>query len=250
LKISVITVCFNSEKTIGYTLESFFSQTHIEKEIVIIDGVSTDRTLDIVRSFPQQNIIIISEPDRGMYDAANKGLRLFTGAAVGFLNSDDRFHDATVLSNIADVLEKFDMVSANLDFVRDHDTREVLREWRGSPYKQGAFRRGWMPAHPTFYVRRYVAEIVGFFDSRFKIAADYDWMLRAHELHSFHSTHLKRVVVDMKVGGKSTSDLSSWIQHNIEALHSRRRWLGSGLVDYALFAKPIQKLPQFRRTRT
>jgi glycosyltransferase involved in cell wall biosynthesis len=231
-------------QTIGYTLESFFRQTHYDKELVIIDGGSTDDTLDIVTSFPQDKVTLISEPDQGMYDAANKGLRLYTGDAVGMLNSDDRYHDHRVLEDIAAALDKAQMVSGNLDFVRDHATHEILRRWRGTAYWKGAFRRGWMPPHPTFYVRREVAQVIGEFDLKFRTAADYDWMLRAYEVHSFSSEFLDRVMVDMKIGGKSTSSVSSHLRHNFEALQSRRLRLGTAAVDYALLAKPLGKIHQ------
>lgn len=245
MKISVVTVCLNAAQTIHYTVESFLAQTHWDKELVVIDGGSSDGTLDVVRSFRSENIKLIVEPDRGMYDAANKGLRGFAGDAVGFLNADDRFHGENSLSEIAAALEDADLVSGNLNFVRDHGARKVTRRWRGTPYRRGSFRRGWMPAHPTVYTRRHVVEIVGLYDTTYRVAADYDWMLRAYELHEFRSTFIDKVLVDMMAGGASTVNLRSHINHNLEALASRRRWLGSGTADYALIAKPLRKITQF-----
>jgi glycosyltransferase involved in cell wall biosynthesis len=244
LKISVVTVCFNSAATVGRTLESFFAQDHADKELVVVDGGSRDATLEIVRSFPSDGVRVISEPDRGIYDAMNKGLAAFTGDVVGFLNSDDRFKDAGALSAVAAALADSDIAYGDLDFVRCHETREVTRRWRTSPWRKGAFRHGWMPAHPTFYCRRAVVEAVGPFDLRYRVAADYDHMLRAMELHDFKAAPTGRVLVEMLQGGESTSGLKSHLHHNLEALDSRRRWLGAGLVDYALFAKPLRKLPQ------
>lgn len=245
MKISVVTVCFNATPTIGYTIESFLAQTHAEKELIVVDGGSTDGTLEIVRSHLGETVRLIAEPDRGMYDAANKALRAYTGDAVGFLNADDRYHDAHVLNDIAAALADADLVSGHLDFVRDHASRQVVRRWRGSAYRKHSFRRGWMPAHPTVYARRHVVERVGPYDLAYRVAADYDWMLRAYELHDFRASFIDRVLVDMMAGGASTVSLRSHINHNLEALAARRRWLGSGAVDYALVAKPLRKVMQF-----
>lgn len=244
MKISVVTVCFNSAATIGRTLESFFAQTHAAKELVIVDGGSRDETLRIVGGFPAKGVVVISEPDRGIYDAMNKGLGAFTGDAVGFLNSDDCFKDAEALSAVAAALADSEITYGDLDFVRSHESGEVVRRWRTTPWRKGAFRQGWMPAHPTFYCRRKVIDAVGLFDLRYRVAADYDHMLRAMEVHDFRAAPAGRVLVKMLQGGESTSGLKSHLHHNLEALDSRRRWLGAGLVDYALFAKPLRKLPQ------
>ena len=119
-KISVLTVARNSAKTIRHTLESFFAQDYDNKELVVVDGASTDGTLDIVRSYPQDRMKVLSEPDRGMYDALNKALRLFTGNAMGVLNSDDAYHDPTVLSRVAEGLRHTDIIHGHLDFVESH----------------------------------------------------------------------------------------------------------------------------------
>jgi glycosyltransferase involved in cell wall biosynthesis len=245
VKISVVTTCCDSAKTIGCTLESFFRQDYPEKELVVIDGASADETLSIVRSFPQECMIVISEPDRGIYDAMNKGFEQFTGDAIGFLNSDDRFHDHEALSEIARALDESDLVFGNIDFVEDHVLSRVVRKWRSSEYKRGAFREGWMAPHPTCYSRRAVVDAVGFFDLRYRTAADYDWMLRAFELQDFRTRFLNRTLVNMQTGGNSTSGISAYVRGNIESLQARRKYLGAGLIDLALFAKPLRKMTQF-----
>jgi len=245
VKVSVVTVSFNAGRTIGHTLESFCAQRHPERELVVVDGGSTDETLAIVRSFEAEPIRLISEPDRGLYDAMNKGLRLFTGEAVGFLNADDRYQDPDVLGDIAAGLDGVDIVYGDLDFVDSHDNGRVVRTWRSQPWRAGAFRAGWMPPHPTFYVRRAVVEAVGEFDRSMKISADYDYMLRAMELNGFSSRFLPRVMVRMLTGGASTAGVSSYLRGNLEALRARRRWLGAGLIDAALIAKPLGKVGQF-----
>jgi glycosyltransferase involved in cell wall biosynthesis len=245
VKISVVTVCFNSASTIERTLGSFFAQTHSDKELVVVDGGSTDGTLDTLARVRDPAFRYVSEPDRGIYDAMNKGLARFSGDAVGFLNSDDAFHDARVLADVAVGLESAEMVFGDIDFVADHETCRIVRRWRATPYRRGAFRAGWMAAHPSFYVRRAVAETVGRFDLRHRISADYDWMLRAFETHGFSSARLQRTFVDMKIGGASTRSPLAYIRGNLEALSARRRWLDAGLIDYALVAKPLGKIAQF-----
>jgi glycosyltransferase involved in cell wall biosynthesis len=245
MRISVVTVCWNAGATIGETLESFFRQSHPDKELLVIDGASTDGTLDVVHSLARDGLTVISEPDRGLYDAMNKGLAAFGGEAVGFLNADDRFHDDHALAAVATALEATDICYGDLDFVAGERRDQVVRRWRATPWRKGAFRRGWMPAHPTFYCRRRVIDAVGQFDLRYRVAADYDFMLRSLELHDFAAARVPQVLVDMGVGGASTSGWRGQLRHNLEALDSRRRWLGAGLIDYALFAKPLGKAAQF-----
>jgi glycosyltransferase involved in cell wall biosynthesis len=248
MRISVVTVCRNAADTIGEALESFFRQSHPDKELLVIDGASTDRTLDVVSAFAQPGLTVISEPDRGLYDAMNKGLAGFGGEAVGFLNADDRYHDAGSLAAVAAALARADICYGDLDFVDRERNAQVVRRWRSTPWRKGGFARGWMPAHPTFYCRRRVVDQVGRFDLQYRLAADYDFMLRALELADFDAVHVPRVLVDMGAGGASSANLKARVRHNLEALASRRRWLGAGLVDYALFAKPLGKAAQLIAT--
>lgn len=247
MKISVLTVCRNAEATIARTITSFLDQAHGEKEMIIIDGASTDGTLDVVKHFRGPQIRVVSEPDRGMYDALNKGLALFGGDALGVLNADDRYHDAHVLTRVAEGLEAAEAVHGDLDF---HDAEgHVVRRWRGTPRPPSGFASGWMPAHPTFYVRRRVAEAVGAFDLGLPTAADYEWMMRAIDVMGVSLGHIPHVMVDMAMGGRSTAGLGAHVRHNLEALRARRRWLAAGVVDWALLAKPASKLRQFAAAR-
>lgn len=247
MKISVFTVTMNSASTIRYSLDSFFAQDHPEKELVLVDGASTDDTLEIVGSYPQDDIRLVSEPDAGMYDAINKALRLYSGDAFGILNSDDTYNDRSALSKIAQGLDDADIVFGHLDFVESHDTKRTSRRWHAETRPPKGFRSGWMPPHPTFYVKRAVAEKVGPFDISLGTAADYDWMMRAVDVHAFKTALIDHVLIDMLTGGRSTASLGAHLRHNWEALQARRRWLNSGLVDYALIAKPVRKLSQFAR---
>ena len=237
MKISTICVCWNAAKTIRGTIESFLAQDYADKELVVVDGVSTDGTLEIVRSFNSPLIKLHSGKDRGIYDAMNKGLRLYSGDAVGFLNADDKYHSPKTLSLIAEGLKKAPVVFGNIDFVKSHLNRQVQRQWLLQPFKAGAFKEGWMAPHPTTYALRNVYDMVGGFDTAYKISADYDWMIRVFEIHKFPSQHIPHILADMQLGGMSNSGLkASWVNLK-ETSRARRKWLDAWLVDQAMITK-------------
>jgi glycosyltransferase len=244
MRISAITACYNSRSTIENTIQSFLRQSHPDKELLVIDGGSTDGTLEILKRFNDSAIRVISEADKGIYDAMNKGLANYVGDAIGFLNSDDAYHDETSLVKIAEALEKSDAVYGDLDMVRDHVTKKVVREWRAGDFTPGAFRNGWMPPHPTCYLRRGLVEKTGAFDLGYRISADYDFMLRAFELHRPCVRYIPHVLVDFMVGGASTSGPFAVIRGNLECLKSRQRYLGAPILDSAFVLKPLRKLTQ------
>jgi glycosyltransferase len=248
MKISVVTASFNSEATIGFTIESFLGQSHPEKEMLVIDGASDDGTLKIVESFASDAIRVFSEPDKGVYDAMNKGFHLFQGDAIGFLNSDDTFHDASVLADIACGLEDADIVYGDLNMVTDHCTKRLARVWRGGTFRRYSFQLGWVPPHPTFYMRRGVAETVGDYDLSYLTTADYDYMLRALALNDFRARYLPRVIADFQMGGISTWGLGVTIRGNLECLRSRRRHLNAPLIDAAFFLRFLRRIFQIRRS--
>ena len=244
MKISVVTVCFNSEKTIRHTVESFLRQRHPDKEMLVVDGCSRDRTVEIVRGYQSPDIRVTSESDKGIYDAMNKGLKSFGGDAVGFLNSDDAFHSEHTLTRIHDALQGADIAYGDLFMVSDQESKRLVRSWKAGPFTPSSFRLGWVPPHPTFYVRREVAAAVGEFDLKYKIASDYDFMLRAMMKFQFRSAGIPEYLVDFQMGGASSANLRNMIQGNLECLDSRRRHLGGGPVDLALFIRPARRLSQ------
>jgi len=248
MKISVVTASFNSEATIGFTIESFLGQSHPEKEMLVIDGASGDGTLKIVESFASDAIRVFSEPDNGVYDAMNKCFHLFEGDAVGFLNSDDTFHDANVLADIASGLQDADIVYGDLNMVSDHRTKRLARVWRGGAFRRYSFQLGWVPPHPTFYMRREVARKVGDYDLSYLTTADYDYMLRALALNDFRARYIPRVIADFQMGGISTSGLGVTIRANLECLRSRRQHLNAPLIDAAFFLRFLRRIFQIRRS--
>ncbi len=245
MKISVVMVSFNSEKTIGFAIESFLAQNHPDKELLIIDGASKDRTVEIARSFQSDAIRIISEPDLGIYDAMNKGLRLFQGDAVGFIGSDDTFHSPDSISLLSAGLENADIVYGDLHMVRDHIEKKIVRVWESGAFHSRSFRRGWMPAHATFYIRRAVAEATGEFDLSYDIGSDYDYVLRAM-LKPYRVRYIPEILIDFQLGGTSSNGLAGALHQNLECLRARQRYMGAPMIDMAFFLKWARKLTQFR----
>ena len=207
MKTSLVTISYNSQVLINKTLESVKTQTFKKFEHIIIDGKSTDKTLSIAKKFDHISKII-SEPDKGIYDALNKGIKNSTGEIIGFLNSDDTFYDENSLQHIVDAFDKdTDCIFGDLIYTDKND--KVKRVWKSSAFKKGAFKKGWMPAHPTFYCRRSVYEKLGLYDDSFKIAGDFELMLRFLEKHNIRSKYIPRTLVNMKVGGASNNGIKS-----------------------------------------
>lgn len=216
MKISIITISYNSSNTIEETLKSVQNQIYSNIEHIIIDGNSTDNTLKICNDFNHISKII-SEPDQGVYDAFNKGLTLATGDIIGFLNSDDIFYNENSLYEISDAFdEKTDCIYGDLIFTDNNE--KVKRVWKGSDFVKGAFKKGWMPAHPTFYCRKSVYNNLGFYIDTFKIAGDFELMLRFLEKHKVRSKYIPQILINMKIGGLSNSGIKSKIDILIEEL--------------------------------
>ena len=208
MKISVITISYNAESTIEKTLTSVAFQSYSEIEHVIVDGDSKDRTLDICRKYSHISKIM-SEKDKGVYDAFNKGLELATGDIVGFLNADDVFYDNNSVQEIANAFteNKTDIVYGNLDYINAES--KVIRNWISRPYEKGLVKKAWMPAHPSFYCKKEVYDRLGGYNDSFKIAGDFELCLRFLEINQVPSFYLNKKVVKMLVGGISNSGLKS-----------------------------------------
>jgi glycosyltransferase len=207
MKVSIITISYNSSSTIEKTLKSVASQSYPNIEHIIIDGDSSDNTIEICNKFHHVSKII-SELDNGVYDAFNKGLMLATGDIIGFLNSDDVFHKEDSLKTILNSFDdNVDCVFG--DLIYSNNKNETKRIWKGSKFKKGAFKKGWMPAHPTFYCKRSIYEKYGFFKEEYKIAGDFELMLRFLEKHNIKSKYIPRTIVNMKLGGISNRSLGN-----------------------------------------
>jgi glycosyltransferase involved in cell wall biosynthesis len=223
MKISIITVTYNSAKTIEDTIRSVLSQVYSDIEYIIIDGKSTDATLEIVNAYHGNISLVISEPDQGIYDAMNKGIKAATGHVIGFLNSDDVFENENVLSVIAEHFNKdksIGMVYGDLKYVLNDDLSKVKRHWKSLPYYNKFFDDGHVPPHPSLYIKKAVYEKVGFFDINFKLAADYEFMLRLFKKYDFKSVHVPAFLVRMRLGGATNKNISNIIKGNKEIMGS------------------------------
>lgn len=221
MKVSIITVCYNSEKTIEDTIKSIAAQTYKNIEYIIIDGGSKDTTNDIVNKYKDIVSIHLSEPDNGLYDAMNKGIKLATGELVGVLNSDDVLYDNKVIENIALNIGDYDGIYADVGFY-EQDLVKKTRHYSSDNFVKEKFSRGFMPAHPSFYVRNKHYKTVGDYNLNYKIAADFDIVLRLFNLPNVKFKYLNQEVVKMRIGGVSTSGISSNITLNKEILESCR----------------------------
>lgn len=250
LRVSVITVCLNSAKTIRDTIESVVTQDYADIEYLVIDGGSTDGTLEIVRSYGTRIARVVSEPDRGMYESMNKGLKLASGDVVGFLHSDDVLATPTTISRIVRAMEQHDAecVFGDIDMVAAGDVGHVVRRWRSGPHRAGSLPRGWYPPHVTLYVRRSVLQEVGPFDEHYRIAADMDHMVRLFEVRGVRSVHLPEVLVRMRVGGASNKSLRNIWRANIETWQSLRRH-GFRVGPWFIGAKLLRKVLQLSLRR-
>jgi len=246
MKISIVTAVYNREATIEDALNSVHQQTYRDVQHIIQDGSSTDATLDIIRSHKNDRIDLASGRDSGIYDAINRGMQRAQGDVVGLMHSDDIFAHETVLAQIAHAFEdpQVDCVYGDLQYVASNDTNRVIRHWKSGDYSREILARGWMPPHPTFYIRRAILERLGDYDTSYQIAADYDAMLRWLWTGSIQPTYIPDVLVKMRVGGESNRSLSRIVQKSREDL----RALKSNGVDgvQALFLKNISKIKQFR----
>ena len=245
-KVSVVTTVLNGGNTIECAIKSVLGQTHPDIEYIVVDGGSTDGTVDVIGRYGGRVAKFVSEPDRGIYDGMNKGLELASGEIIGILNADDLYASDGVIEAVARTMQEqdADICWGDLVHVDANDTDRVIRYWKSSAYKQRKFRRGWMPPHPTFFVRKAVYDEYGVFDLAFPIAADYELMLRFLEKHKVRSCYIPEVLVRMRVGGNSNRSIRRIVRANIECY---RAWEANGLRinPLSIFLKPLSKVPQF-----
>ena len=224
MKISLITVSFNSGSTIKDAIESVLSQDHPDIEYIIVDGNSKDNTVNIIKSFGSKISKWISEPDAGIYDAMNKGIRMATGEVVGMINSDDFYFDTTILSKVAKAFAdpEIDAVFGDLIFVDPGNLKKVVRTYSSKTWHPGKFARGFMPAHPTFFVRRKYYQQFGLFKTDYAIAADYELLIRFLYVNKLRYQYLPVTMVIMRKGGVSSRNIKSNIILNQEIIRGCR----------------------------
>ena len=215
MKLSIITATYNSERTLRDTMESILSQTFQDYEYIIVDGASKDTTLDIIREYEprfQGKLRYISEPDKGIYDAMNKGFAMATGDVIGLLNSDDFYTSDDVLQAVVDGFagENVDAVYADIHFVNADDLTKSVRYYSSSVFRPWMMRFGMIPAHPSFYCRKAVYDQYGTFNTTYRIAADFEILLRLIFIHRIRTRYVRKDFVTMRFGGASTTGYGSW----------------------------------------
>lgn len=241
----MVTAVFNRHQTVVQAIDSVLSQSYEAVESIVIDGGSTDGTLTELQPYRMRLGVFISERDQGIYDALNKGIMHATGDVVGFLHADDVFENSDVLSKVAAAFldSAVDAVYGDLVYVRHDNIGQVIRYWKSGLYDDAALARGWMPPHPTFYVRRSVYERLGGFDTRYRIAADYDTVLRFLAFSKIRAAYIPEVLVRMRAGGISNRSIKTIVRKSIEDIEVLRRNKVGGV--WTLLQKNLRKISQF-----
>ena len=246
--VSVISVALNAERTIRRTIESVLGQTSPPAEYIVVDGGSRDRTVEIAREYGNAITTILSGPDDGIYDGMNRGLAVSRGTIVGFLNANDAYAHRDVIGSIQRTFSnpRLDACYGNLDFVSR--TGRIMRRWRSSVYEPGLLRSGWVPPHPTFYCRRSVLVGIGGFKKHYRIAGDYELLLRLLAIHKIRVEYIPEVLVNMEAGGVSNGTLRNILSANREVVQA---WRENGLPPPRLIGirKPVAKIAQLRFSR-
>lgn len=246
MKLTLLTPTYNSAATLRDTLESITAQGYADLEYIVVDGASTDGTADLVAEYAELVTIFHSEPDRGIYDAMNKGLQMATGDVIGILNSDDFYAGPEVLHKVAAAFAEHpvDTLYGDLQYVDARRPERVVRHWRAGAYQPSKFLFGWMPPHPTFFVRRRCYEQFGYFDLDLRSAADYELMLRFLYKEGCSAHYLPEVMVKMRTGGQSNATLRHRLRANRE---DALAWRKNGLRPYffTTWLKPLRKIGQY-----
>lgn len=246
MKISVITITWNSAATLEDTIRSVVEQDYNNIEYIIVDGLSTDNTIAIAEKYKDRIAKIVSEKDKGLYYAINKGVELATGDVVAILHSDDFYIDSKVLGKVARAFEGSgaDAVYGDLYYVDKDNTNKIVRKWRSGNYRHGMFLNGWMPPHPAFFVKRSCYQQFGLFNTQLRSAADYEIMLRFIHKHRIKLAYIPEYLVKMRTGGQSNASVKNRVKANNE---DRIAWKLNGLRPrfYTLTLKPLRKIFQY-----
>lgn len=245
MKISIITSVYNNKETIEDAIKSVLEQSYNNIEYIIVDGASSDGTVEIINKYKDKISIFISEQDKGIYDGLNKGIKLATGDVIAFLHSDDIYAHKEVVADVVKMFEKnnMDSIYGDLVYVDKENTNKVFRYWQSGEFTFAKLKKGWMPPHPTFFVKKKFYDKYGNFDMDFKIAADYDFMLRMLGKYKISTAYLPEVLYKMRIGGASNRSIGNIIKkskEDIKALKNNR------IGGYrTLFMKNLVKIPQF-----
>ena len=245
--VSIITVCYNSASSIEHTIQSVICQKSQNIEYIIVDGGSNDQTLSIIDKYSSQIDVLISEKDKGIYDAINKGIKHASGDIVGFLHSDDIFKESNIIKKICDSFKPdIDLVYGDIEYIDQGDTSKVIRKWKSKDYINGSFKWGWMPPHTSFFLRKEYYDKLGNYSLSLGSSADYELMLRMFEINNLNSFYLPEVITSMRSGGVSNSSLKNrWLANR----NDKKSWEVNNIKPYwfTFLLKPLRKIPQYFR---
>jgi glycosyltransferase len=247
MKISIITVVYNNVSTLETAIKSVIEQSYQNLEYIIIDGGSTDGTIELIRKYDSHISYWSSERDEGLYDAMNKGIKKATGDVIGILNSDDMYQDNQVLSDVMKsftAMQEMDILYGDLVYVKADDTDTIVRTWKSTPYFNNYFEFGNVPPHPALFLRAQVYQSAGLFNLDYKLAADYEFMLRIFKKYDFTSNYLNRLMVRMRLGGETNKSFKNIVNGNREILNA---WRNQGLVApvYLMPLRFFKRILQF-----
>lgn len=244
MRITVVTVVYNNREFIEEAILSVLNQTYVQLEYIIIDGGSTDGTLDIIKKYESKISLFISEKDNGLYDAMNKAYDIATGDIIGILNSDDLFYNSDCIGKVVAAFQansQTEIVYGDLIYVRRENVSEVVRHWKSGYFYDNYFADGWVPAHPSVYVKRHVADAEKY-NLSIKFTADYDWLLRI--FHKYRVNYLPEIIVRMRLGGLTSKSARNIILGNIEIAKSWKRNKGKYPIITLFLKRPLLKLKQ------
>jgi glycosyltransferase len=245
MKVSIITSVWNNKNTIEDAIKSVLSQNYSDIEYIVVDGASSDGTIEVIKKYEYKISTFVSEKDKGIYDGLNKGVELATGDIIGFLHSDDIYADKNIISEVVEAFEKnnTDSIYGDLVYVDKEDTNKVFRYWKSGDYSFKKLTNGWMPPHPTFFVKKEFYDRYGKFDLSFGIAADYDFMLRMLGKYKITTSYLPKVLYKMRVGGASNRSIKNIIQKSREDIKALKNNNIGGI--HTIVMKNLSKIPQF-----
>jgi len=247
MKVSIITVVLNNAEYIEACIQSVINQDYENIEYIVIDGGSTDGTIDVIKKYEENINVWISEPDDGIYYAMNKGIKIASGDVIGFLNADDVYYDSDVLEKILSVMKNSDTDACYSDllYVDNNNLNKVVRYWHSKEFQTGFFKKGWVPAHPTFFARKIIYDTYGTFDLKYKLAADYELMARFLEHHKIRVKYVPMVSVKMRVGGATNKSLANIINQNLEIFEACKKNNIEIFYPYFLMSKFVNRINQF-----
>lgn len=245
MKISIITCVLNNSKYIKHSLESFQSQNYRNKEHIIIDGGSTDDTVVKVKKFKNKNQFLFSSKDLGIYHAINKGIKLSSGKIIGILHSDDFYYHNKVISDVSEIFKNsnVDFVYGDLQYVSKQYPYKIIRKWKAGKFNEKNLYKGWMPPHPTVFIKKKIFKIIGYYNTKYKISSDYDFLIRILNQKSIKKKYMQKTIVKMRIGGKSNRSIINIINKSIEDFKIIKKNKIGGFVT--LFNKNYSKLSQF-----